>query len=258
MPQFSVELILLMGVCLSAATIIQTLSGFGFGLLVVASFTLLDILPLTATTFLVSLLGLVNSSTVVMKNRQHVKKKELRLMLYTSIPLMLVGFLLLEYMSTHLKHWLNFILGLSILICCMLMIAGPKRNNTESKPRSFLIAGALSGLLGGLFSTSGPPLVFQCYRQHWPMDTIRSTLLAVFTIGGLFRVGIALFGTLPEFDIMMLIFGAIPLVLLVTYIGRKIAPIFNPYVIRVIAITLLGLSGLLLVISAMPFVVSGS
>jgi len=42
-----------MALCLSLATIMQTLSGFGFGLLVVASFTLLDVLPLTATTFLV-------------------------------------------------------------------------------------------------------------------------------------------------------------------------------------------------------------
>jgi uncharacterized protein len=243
----SLELILLMALCLSFATVMQTLSGFGFGLLVVASFTLLDVLPLTTTTFLVSLLGLVNSTTVVAKNRSAVKVPELKLMLYTGLPLMLVGFILLEYMSAHLTHFLNFILGISILLCCGLMLIKRGSKNTASSHRSFLIAGGISGLLGGLFSTSGPPLVFQCYKQSWSIEAIRSTLLAVFTIGGVVRVGIALFGTLPELDIMFLIAAAIPLVLLVTHFARKLTPLVDARWVRVIAITLLGLSGVSLV-----------
>jgi uncharacterized membrane protein YfcA len=239
-----------MALCLSAATLLQTLSGFGFGLLVVASFTLLDVLPLTATTFLVSLLGLVNSTTVVVKNRNAVKIPELKLMLYTGIPLMLLGFVLLEYMSAHLTQFLNFILGISILLCCALMLVKRKRTDRPSRPRSFLIAGGVSGLLGGLFSTSGPPLVFQCYKQAWSIEAIRSTLLAVFTIGGIVRVGIALFGTLPDLDIMFLIAAAIPLVLLVTHFSRRLTPYVDAKWIRIIAITLLGVSGISLVVTS--------
>ncbi|EAW28246.1 hypothetical protein ATW7_15999 [Alteromonadales bacterium TW-7] len=244
-----------MALCLSAATLLQTLSGFGFGLLVVASFTLLDVLPLTATTFLVSLLGLVNSTTVVVKNRNAVKIPELKLMLYTGIPLMLLGFVLLEYMSAHLTQFLNFILGISILLCCALMLVKRKRTDRPSRPRSFLIAGGVSGLLGGLFSTSGPPLVFQCYKQAWSIEAIRSTLLAVFTIGGIVRVGIALFGTLPDLDIMFLIAAAIPLVLLVTHFSRRLTPYVDAKWIRIIAITLLGVSGISLVVTSAPTLV---
>jgi uncharacterized membrane protein YfcA len=244
-----------MALCLSAATLLQTLSGFGFGLLVVASFTLLDVLPLTATTFLVSLLGLVNSTTVVVKNRNAVKVPELKLMLYTGIPLMLLGFVLLEYMSAHLTQFLNFILGISILLCCALMLVKRKRTDRPSRPRSFLIAGGVSGLLGGLFSTSGPPLVFQCYKQAWSIEAIRSTLLAVFTIGGIVRVGIALFGTLPDLDIMFLIAAAIPLVLLVTHFSRRLTPYVDAKWIRIIAITLLGVSGVSLVVTSAPTLV---
>ncbi|MDP2565529.1 sulfite exporter TauE/SafE family protein [Pseudoalteromonas marina] len=250
MFSISFELILVMALCLSAATLLQTLSGFGFGLLVVASFTLLDVLPLTATTFLVSLLGLVNSTTVVVKNRNAVKIPELKLMLYTGIPLMLLGFVLLEYMSAHLTQFLNFILGISILLCCALMLVKRKRTDRPSRPRSFLIAGGVSGLLGGLFSTSGPPLVFQCYKQAWSIEAIRSTLLAVFTIGGIVRVGIALFGTLPDLDIMFLIAAAIPLVLLVTHFSRRLTPYVDAKWIRIIAITLLGVSGISLVVTS--------
>jgi uncharacterized membrane protein YfcA len=244
-----------MALCLSAATLLQTLSGFGFGLLVVASFTLLDVLPLTATTFLVSLLGLVNSTTVVVKNRNAVKIPELKLMLYTGIPLMLLGFVLLEYMSAHLTQFLNFILGISILLCCALMLVKRKRTDRPSRPSSFLIAGGVSGLLGGLFSTSGPPLVFQCYKQAWSIEAIRSTLLAVFTIGGIVRVGIALFGTLPDLDIMFLIAAAIPLVLLVTHFSRRLTPYVDAKWIRIIAITLLGVSGISLVVTSAPTLV---
>ncbi len=255
MFSISFELILVMALCLSVATLLQTLSGFGFGLLVVASFTLLDVLPLTATTFLVSLLGLVNSTTVVVKNRNAVKVPELKLMLYTGIPLMLLGFVLLEYMSAHLTQFLNFILGISILLCCALMLVKRKRTDRPSRPRSFLIAGGVSGLLGGLFSTSGPPLVFQCYKQAWSIEAIRSTLLAVFTIGGIVRVGIALFGTLPDLDIMFLIAAAIPLVLLVTHFSRRLTPYVDAKWIRIIAITLLGVSGVSLVVTSTPTLV---
>lgn len=255
MFSISFELILVMALCLSAATLLQTLSGFGFGLLVVASFTLLDVLPLTATTFLVSLLGLVNSTTVVVKNRNAVKIPELKLMLYTGIPLMLLGFVLLEYMSAHLTQFLNFILGISILLCCALMLVKRKRTDRQSRPSSFLIAGGVSGLLGGLFSTSGPPLVFQCYKQAWSIEAIRSTLLAVFTIGGIVRVGIALFGTLPDLDIMFLIAAAIPLVLLVTHFSRRLTPYVDAKWIRIIAITLLGVSGISLVVTSAPTLV---
>ena len=255
MFSISFELILVMALCLSAATLLQTLSGFGFGLLVVASFTLLDVLPLTATTFLVSLLGLVNSTTVVVKNRNAVKVPELKLMLYTGIPLMLLGFVLLEYMSAHLTQFLNFILGISILLCCALMLEKRKRTDRQSRPRSFLIVGGVSGLLGGLFSTSGPPLVFQCYKQAWSIEAIRSTLLAVFTIGGIVRVGIALFGTLPDLDIMFLIAAAIPLVLLVTHFSRRLTPYVDAKWIRIIAITLLGVSGVSLVVTSAPTLV---
>ena len=78
-----IETLLLTFALLGVATLLQTLSGFGFGLIVVSSFTLLDIMPLTATTFLVSFLSLFNSVSLVFKNTHHVNKRAFNILLET-------------------------------------------------------------------------------------------------------------------------------------------------------------------------------
>jgi len=106
-----IETLLLTFALLGVATLLQTLSGFGFGLIVVSSFTLLEIMPLTATTFLVSFLSLFNSVSLVFKNTHHVNKRAFNILLVTAIPFMAAGYVLLEYLSQSMSHWLNIMLG---------------------------------------------------------------------------------------------------------------------------------------------------
>ena len=90
------ETLVTMFALLGLATVLQTLSGFGFGLMVVSSFTLFNIMPLTATTFLVSFLSLFNSVSLVIKNTQQVNKRAFSIMLLSGVPFMAVGYALLE------------------------------------------------------------------------------------------------------------------------------------------------------------------
>ena len=85
------ETLLPMFALLGLATLLQTLSGFGFGLMVVSSFTLFNIMPLTATTYVVSFLSLFNSVSLVLKNTEQVNRRAFTLLLVSGIPLMGVG-----------------------------------------------------------------------------------------------------------------------------------------------------------------------
>lgn len=242
------ETLLPMFALLGLATLLQTLSGFGFGLMVVSSFTLFGILPLTATTFMVSFLSLFNSVSLVAKNTDQINKRAFTLLLLSGVPLMAVGYALLEYLSVGMATWLNLLLGIAILSCCGLLLVKRKRAKPSGRAYGFCIAGALGGLLGGLFSTFGPPVVFQCYRQTWPINEIRVTLLAVFSVTSLIRLAIVPFGTLPSTEVVLSAVFAIPVILIFTRIGRLLAARVPASSVRFLALTMLALSGITLIL----------
>lgn len=242
------ETLLPMFALLGLATLLQTLSGFGFGLMVVSSFTLFGILPLTATTFMVSFLSLFNSISLVVKNTEQINRRAFTIILVSGIPFMAVGYALLEYLSVGMATWLNLLLGLAILSCCGLLLIKRKRTQPSGRAYGFSIAGALGGLLGGLFSTFGPPVVFQCYRQTWPINEIRITLLAVFSVTSLIRLAIIPFGTLPSTEVFLSAIFAIPVILIFTRLGRILAARVSAAAVRLLALTMLALSGVTLIV----------
>lgn len=62
----------------------------------------------------------------------------------------------------------------------------------RSSATSFRTWGVVSGLLTGLFSTGGPPLVYHLYRQPMPLRTVRDTLAATLAASSLMRLTMVL------------------------------------------------------------------
>lgn len=249
------EILLPMFILLGFATILQTISGFGFGLMVASSFTLFHLLPLTATTFMISVLGIVNSTTIVIKNIHLIQKRAFTLILIGGIPFIAAGYFLLEFLSVGLALWLNVLLGLAILICCILLLIRSSKAKASGKAWGFLVSGALGGVLGGLFSTFGPPVVFQCYRQSWSVHEIRFTLLAVFSVTAFIRLAMVPFGTLPNKMTIISTLLAIPLILIFTKLGRILALNIEAKFVRALAISMLALSGITLIAQNLPLLI---
>ncbi|MGQ3213505.1 TSUP family transporter [Shinella sp.] len=107
--------------------------------------------------------------------------------------------------------------------------------------------GALGGLMGGLFSTAGPPLVFQFYRQPLPHRVVRETLVAIFSLNSLFRLGlVAAHGDWQPHTLLWAAAG-LPAVLASIYLARRWPPAFSARTPRLAAFVLLVLSGASLV-----------
>jgi hypothetical protein len=101
------------------------------------------------------------------------------------------------------------------------------------------LAGTASGLLGGMFSAPGPPLVYLLYRQPWPIARIQESLILFFGIVALLRL--ALVVPTGEFSLgaLRLAAEAIPVVLVVSAVaaGRR-APL-SPNLLRNLVCVLL-------------------
>lgn len=226
------------------AAYVQTMTGFAFGLITMGGVGLTGLLSLPDAALLVSMLTLVNAVQMLLKGWRDVAWREFRLVMVASIPMLFVGYWLLEWLAGTRADLLRLFLGLAIVVSSLQLARKPEPLARRSGDGSFLFFGSIAGLMGGLFSTAGPPLVYHLYRQPLPLVRIRETLVTVFALNAVIRIGLVVFsGNLPSGSTLTGLF-AIPVVMGATYAARRWPLPVSPAALRRIVFGLLLLSGL--------------
>lgn len=234
------------------AAYMQTLTGFAFGLLLMGAVALTGLIPLPEAAIIVSLLTLANALMVLVKGWREIARKLFMLSLVGAIPLILVGYVLLDLLASSSLAALRLILGLVIIVSSLQLIFRSSPRESLSSGPSFVFFGALGGIMGGLFSTAGPPLVYHLYRQPLPHSTIRETLVAVFSINAMFRLVLVTVSGEPSSHAIIWAAAGLPGVLIATYAARRWPPPLLPAALRRLAFVLLLMSGLSL---ALPVII---
>lgn len=111
-------------------------------------------------------------------------------LLVGSVPGLLAGVGLLAVLGGRAQPLLLGGLGAVVLACAVRMARPLPRSAQLSSTPVLCATGALSGLLGGLFATAGPPLVLQMYRQPLPFQVLRRGLLQVFALQAALRLAL--------------------------------------------------------------------
>ncbi len=226
-----------------AAAYAQTLTGFAFGLITMGGIGLTGLLSLPDAAMLVSVLTLVNASQMLLKGWRDVAWREFWLVMAASVPMLFAGYALLDWLAGTRADALRLILGLVIVVSSLQLARKPEPLASQSGNSSFLFFGAIAGLMGGMFSTAGPPLVYHFYRQPMPLATVRETLVTVFALNAVFRIGlVAAAGDLPPASTLLGLL-AIPAVMAATFAARRWPPPISPAILRRIVFILLFLSG---------------
>lgn len=243
-------LIPLWGVVLLAAWL-QTLTGFAFGLILMGGVGLFDLIPLPEAAILSGILSIVNGSLVIGREWRHVDRPALGLFMVGSLPGLALGYALLLWLVGAAVTVLQLILGLLILAAALQMMRRPVAGTRRSAGPAFVASGFLGGMMGGMFSTAGPPVIWQMYRQPATQATIRATLLSVFVLNGLVRLALVLGTTGIGAQTLLATAGAVPLVVLGTHVAHRHPPPLSPAAMRRLAFGLLFLSGLALSLPAL-------
>src|SRR4051812_21399016 len=168
-----------------AAAYAQTLTGFAFGLITMGGVGLSGVLSLADAAMIVSVLAMVNSMQMLLKGWRDVAWREFWLVMATSVPLLFIGYWLLERLAGTRADLLRLILGFVIIVSSLQLARKPQPLAIRSSNSSFLFFGAIAGVMGGMFSTAGPPLVYHFYRQPMSLVMIRETLVTVFALNAL-------------------------------------------------------------------------
>ncbi len=240
----------LLGV-VALAAYIQTVTGFAFGLTLMGGAVLLEIAPVPVVAILISILSLFNCVMALYRNVGNLDRQIIVLCSVSSVVTLFVGVWALDRLITGYVGTLQLILGGAIIVSSLMLVIRPKLKPVRSGPLSFLAAGTVSGLLGGMFSTSGPPLVFHFYRQPLARTVIRDTLLLIFSIHSVQRIAIVSWQGALTVDILAIALTALPVVLAVTWLARRFPPQLSDRTLRRVAFALLMVSGFSLCLTAL-------
>jgi len=206
------------------AAYVQGVAGFAYGLILMGIIGWLDLAPLPAAAILVSLTSLVNVLVALRGYRSSIQWQLLMPVVAGMLPALVGGVLLLDYLSNEAEALLKSLLGITLLGGGSLLMLKPTPYQAPSGPLSLIAIGILGGISGGLFSVSGPPIVFHFYRQPLPLGLLKITLLALFGFSTLTRIAVV--SIEGQMTLELLWFGllAAPIVSLSTLAARRFPP----------------------------------
>lgn len=247
----AVEILLAFLLIAALAGYFQTVTGFGLGLIVMGATSGLGIASVASVAAVVSLMTLMNCLVALPGRLQHIDWPSARAAALGIVPMIVLGVLLLDYLSGRATTLLSLLLGLVILYGGASLLFQPSRQQQLSSPRSFSLFGGLSGLLGGLFGIAGPPLIYHCYRQPIELVRIRNLLILLFAVTSGMRTLFVTSQGQMNAEILWLTAWSVPAIALATYAGRRFPLPFSPLTMRRIAFVVLVMIGVSLVVSAL-------
>ncbi|MCU1500849.1 MAG: hypothetical protein JWM12_203 [Ilumatobacteraceae bacterium] len=166
------------------ASFVQTIAGFGFGLLAMPVMTL-AISPQRAVV-VSSLVGVLITTWQAWTMRADADRPLVRRMTIAAYVGMPLGLLVL---TTVGDNTLRICLGVSVLVATAMLASNVR---VSVGRRADLAAGFLSGVLNTSLSTNGPPLVVALQARRLDAPQFRATISAVFALSNVFALSLFL------------------------------------------------------------------
>ena len=216
--------LLIFCVAVSFGSYVQSATGFAMGLVVLAITTVTQAVPIVTITAVTSLLALLNVALALRGQYGHLQRRGWALLCIGQVPAIWLGVGLLDALSKDALNVLELVLGAFIVAGSLSMLLRPAAKAEVSPAWAWITGGAAGGILGGLFSASGPVMGWFVYRQPIGAAAIRATLLGCFAVTTSVRtVVVGVDGGLTRAVWLFVLLG-VPLVLLGTWAGRRFRP----------------------------------
>ena len=221
----------------------QSLTGFALALILLGLVGVTDLVPLTDAVNAVTVMILVNAATFLYRRWPLHLERTLWPAVASSLLGAVAGVVVLNWLAGTAYQMLRLLLGFSIVGCALLLWSAARPFATVSSARSFAWVGGFSGVLGGMFSAAGPPLVYLMYRQPWATARIQESLILFFGMGALLRLAITVPTGHFSAGAVRLVVEAVPVVLLVTALSAGRPPPLSPRLLKGLVCGLLVATG---------------
>ncbi|MBV7502292.1 TSUP family transporter [Achromobacter sp. ACM05] len=243
--------------CVALATYAQTMTGFAFGLVLLGLSGVFQLASVSEVANVVSVLSLVNAGVTLLRAKPQVNWSLLTPAAVSSLAGVGVGVAALTWISGSMAVLLQLLLGVTILACAILLVTRTQPLAQLSSRTSSVFFGGVSGVLGGLFSSAGPPMVYHLYRQPLPLATIRNSLLILFSLNATVRLALVTVQGAFMVSSFWLSVQALPVVIGVTWFARRYSTENSMKKVKRMVFVLLLAAGLGLIVPATRILAAG-
>ena len=237
--------------CVALASTAQSITGFAMALILLGLTSLFELAPLPEMANVATVLSLASAAVALRHTGRTLDRAMVIGTVQGSVAGVAAGVVLLAWLNTNVVLLLRLLLGVVVIACAVVVLVRTKPLAQRSSQRSFLGFGFVSGVLGGLFSASGPPLVYQFYRQPMDLGTVRDTLVATLAAGGVVR----LLMVVPSGQFSLRALGlsalAVPLAMGITWWLRRHPPAWPRETVLKLVCVLLVVTGVGLIAPAL-------
>jgi uncharacterized protein len=202
----------------------QNLTGFALALILLGLVGATDLVPLVDAVNAVTVIIATTACTFLYRRWPLALERSLWPAVASSAAGAIVGTVLLTWLADSAYEVLRFILGMSIVLCALLLWRAAEPLKTGSSRGAFVVAGGISGLLGGMFSAPGPPLVYLMYRQPLAHGRIQESLILFFGMSAALRLALVVPAGQFSLGATQLAIEAIPVVFVVTSFAASRPP----------------------------------
>jgi hypothetical protein len=229
--------------CVAVATCAQSITGFALALILLGLTSLFELAPLPDVANVATVLSLASAAIALRGRRKSLDRDVWRATVTGSVVGYAIGVALLAWLNSNVVVVLRLLLGIVVIACAVIVLVRAEPLAQRSSRLSFRGFGVMSGVLGGLFSASGPPLVYQFYRQPMDIDAVRDTLVAALAAGSLIRLAMVVpAGQFSTRSLLLCVLSA-PVAIVLTWWLRRHPPQWPRAVVLKIVCALLMVTG---------------
>jgi uncharacterized membrane protein YfcA len=222
------------------ASVVQTSSGIGFGMVAAPILILIDTQLVPGP---ILLLSLIVSAMAAFRERHAIDYRGLMIALGGRIPGTILAGLTITIIPVDT---FGLVFGILVLLAVILSVVARKVTPT---PKVLLPAGFVSGYMGTLTSIGAPPMALA--YQHGSAATIRSTMAIYFVIGAAFSIAtLAWYGRFGRAEIMASVVFVPPLFIgfwLSNFVVRRL----QGERVRQIILALCGVASMILIVKSL-------
>lgn len=219
-------------VAVAIGSYLQAFTGFALGIVVLAIAVLTQAAPIALAATIITIVAVPGIIIALANHWHHIDRPLFCKTLLGLLPGTLLGLWLLGRLAQEHTALLQLLLGGLIVAGGIALFIKPHPNPSPSRATSFVIMGMLGGLMGGMFSIPGPPLIYHYYRQPLSIQAIRTSLLALSLAMSLIRLFMQ--AGQGELDAGMVTLGllAIPVAMLASWVYLRWPPQLSDLTMR--------------------------
>ena len=241
-----IHILVLITIVTLGASYIQSVTGFGFG--IIAMIFLPSLLLYTEANVLSSILSTVTSALVVIAMHRKTSWKNL---IFPLLGSTVANYLAITFVKSAKNELLTLLLGFALFALSIYFFFFS--NKIKIKPTWYigLIVGSISGVMSGLFSIGGPPVVIYYMQSEDNTDRYLATISAYFVFSGLISISMKVAaGFVTQNVLLGLALGFLGM-LAGSFLGKRTRDKANPKMIKKAVYGVMAISGLMNIVTSL-------